>query len=192
MRLKKNRALTLTELIIATVIIGIIMVGIGSMDFALRQSHQGSSRNALIAMRTSAIMLHITKNAQLATGNLTDLGLITTATNAWIRLDNPNNPTPDNYSDDTWVSYTFDTLNQDLYFCTVLDNATACTSADETLGTLENFTPTLTIDTTPGNPQLYLEISLSSLFDLSQPEDPFSNPRYTLTTRVYPKSISNS
>ena len=177
MNLKKNTALTLTELLVSTILLGVIMLGVISIDFAIRQSQRGTSRKALVAMRTSFIMLHISKNAAVVVGNRTDPGIVRNATNLWIRQGNPA----------AWVSYTFQSPH--LLFCTVPNSTTICPSGtgDETLGTLTGFTTNLVNDDTLANQNFYLEVTLQNRFDPLAPVgagNEFENPQYTLTSRI--------
>ena len=185
MNLKNNTAITLTELLVSTILIGVVMLGIVAIDFAIRQSQRGTSRNALVAMRTSAIMLHITKNAAAVVGSRNDPGIVKNATNLWVRRGNPPG----------WISYTY--RNPDLLFCVVPDFTTICPSGtgDENLGTLTDsgFTTNFVKDDSLGNQDFYLEVTLQNRFDPTAPVtsgNEFENPQYTLTSRISPASSS--
>ncbi len=196
MNLKENIALTLTELIVATIVMGIVALGVGAVDVALRQSHHSTSRNAIVAMRTSAIMLHVTKDVEMATGDRADSGIRVddpvNTTNIWIRREDPTNPSPDpnSYVDDIWVSYTYDSGNHNLYYCTVPNNTTPCTTADQNLGTLANLRATPVFDETLGTQNFYLEVTLTNLFNPLTAADIYDNPQYQLTSRIAPASSS--
>ena len=198
MDFKEKKAITLAELITSTLILGIIMLGVASIDYALRQTHKGASQNTLIAMRTSAIMLHITKNAELATGDRNDPGIVVqnpdpaTTTNIWIRKENPSSPSPNpsSYADDIWVSYTYDTASHNLRSCTVPNNVTACTTSDEILGTIADLKAVMMNDDTLGIQYYHLRITITNRFDPVAGKDIFNNPEYTLSATINP-SVSS-
>ena len=194
MTIKTNRALTLTELIAGTIIFGIVIVGVTAVDFAMRRSHQSTSQNSVLAMQTSAIMLHITKNIGVATGDRGTSGIVVNPTNIWIRMEDPNplppDPDPSTYADDIWVSYTFIPANFTLYFCTVPDSTTPCTNIDENLGRLAAFTANLAVNDSAGTQNLYVEIILVNRPNPADFAKPLENPEYTLTSRTQPASSS--
>ena len=198
MNLKEKTAITLAELITSTLILGIIMLGVASVDYALRQTHKGTSQNALIAMRTSAILLHITKNAELATGDRNNPGIVVqnpdpaTTTNIWIRKENSSSPDPSSYATDIWVSYTYDTASHNLRSCTVPDNLTACTAAAETLGTIADLKAIVKTDDAvgAGHQNYHLEITITNRSDPVGGPDTFNNPEYKLSAHINP-SVSS-
>jgi len=185
--------LTLTELIVATLVIGVVMLGVASVDIALRQTHKGASQKSLAVMQNSMMMLRISKDAQIATGDGTNFGIVTNSPTddiVWIRKENPANPAPDpsTYADDIWVSYTFDPATFTLYHCTVPSSGTPCTVADEAVGQLASFNATVALD--EATQALYLQITLVNRLDPTTAADSFDNPEYTLTSRIYPMSAS--
>ncbi len=103
--------LTLVELIVAIAIMSIILLGIMAVNFAMQQSFQTASKNALVSMRVSAALQHISNNALIATGDITNEGIIvfddsaTGASHLFIRQDLNSPPDPTRYDDDTWVRY---------------------------------------------------------------------------------------
>lgn len=90
MHIKSPKSITLTELIISTAMIGIVMLGMASVDYAIRQAQITTSKKAQLAMRVGAMLITVAKNAALATGVSSDTG---------IRI-NPASPigTPENNS----------------------------------------------------------------------------------------------
>lgn len=199
MNLKNNNALTLTELIAATILFGIVIAGVASLDFALSQTRKGTSQSSIITMQTSSIMLRISKEAELATGDQANPGIVINInpTNIWIRHEDPTNPTPDpsSYADDTWVSFTYNPVSHNIFFCTIPDNPTApptttCPNGSENIGTLASFIPNLVNDATLGNQNFYLEVTLINRFDPTIAVNAFDNPECTLTSRIHPTSFS--
>ncbi len=196
MRPDDNKGISLTELIVATVAVGVIMVGVVSVDQAMRQSHQGTSRNALVSMKTSAIMLHITKNVQLTNGYRTESGSIdgirtNIANTLCVRKEDPSNITPGNYSDDVWACYTLNGTNMN--FCqSAAGGAAAACGAGTVLGTATSFTVQLSNDSDPVTGQFYVEITVINRFDPAAGKNTFDNPEITLTSRISPPGLSSS
>lgn len=110
MNLSSKKAITLTELIVATIIIGIIMLGVSSVDYVIRKSKVTTSKSAQIATQAASMMNHITRSVSLAIGDKNNPGIeiwrgigTDNITNLCIRQD--VNGTPGNYCDDIWVRY---------------------------------------------------------------------------------------
>lgn len=70
-----KNGLSLTELLIVAIIAGIVGIGIVVTDSSMRQMQQGASRDALVASRTTGLMMEIAKRAEMATGHANDLGI---------------------------------------------------------------------------------------------------------------------
>ena len=184
MKIHHTPAMTLTELIVASVIIGIVMVGIVSIDFALRRSHLGTSRNSLLSMQTSHMLLEISKDAQLATGDQTNPGIDIQPPlgpppyTLCIRRENPAAPplTPADYSDDQWVCYSHDTVTNRLYKCIDPNNPVVCTGGpgDTDLGTISAFVPTLL--TNPLTNDFSLDIDIISIYNPNVAVNVIDNP----------------
>jgi len=187
---KQKTALTLIELLVATIILGIIMLGIAGIDIAMRQSSTGASRNALVAMQTSAIMLHMTKNAAQAHGNATDPGIAVAASALWLRQDTAQ--TPDNPADDEWFCY--DINGSQLRFCPVANASSGCNAATgpiTNLGAIATFEPDFIIDdSNPADLHAYVSLRLVNRFDVTASDDTFANPEFELTTHVNLPSYS--
>ena len=73
--LASSIGLTLTELLVTTTIIGIMMLGVVAADHSLSRGEQGASRGAVVTMRVNAMMTNITKNAALAVGTDSQRGI---------------------------------------------------------------------------------------------------------------------
>jgi len=67
--------MTLTELLVSTALIGIVMLGVVSVEYASKRSQENMSRKSIVTTRTSAMLLHIVKNAALAVGDVIDVGI---------------------------------------------------------------------------------------------------------------------
>jgi len=182
--------MTLTELLVSTALIGIVMLGVVSVEYASKRSQENMSRKSIVTTRTSAMLLHIVKNAALAVGDVIDVGIRIRTTGginsryACFRQDIPQ--TPGNYSDDTWVCYTRRTTNK-VHTCNRTSPG-ACTSFTTTLGTATALSVTYTADRATQTNRV--DISITSLYDDSAPFDPDGNPRVIMTAQVNPTGQS--
>ena len=203
---KQNSGFTLAELLVTTVLIGVVMLGISSIDVALHQLERGTSRNSLMAMRTNALMFHIREHARLTTGDANNPGAIcmpenpvgsgecSNATHIWIRREDPNVAPAlqtANYNDDVWVMYHLSGTS--FFFCdrvTAGNNdptpITACPggATEENLGSLTGIEVSLERDRATRN--FSINITLRNRSDPLRPIDPFNNPENVLTATTYP------
>ena len=194
--------LTLTELLITTVIVGVMMLGIVGAQMALQQSERGATRQALVSMRLSAMMTDISKNASLAIGNSFQPGIVINRTGFCFRQDR-GAPlgTPADFTDDKWVCYT--RIGTNLYKCeSNLSSRCEGEGEDQILGavTTRTFTefatpptttlPRLVIDETVSNQKMFFEFTLETRYDPSKPYDYLNNPQLQMTTRVVPEGYS--
>ncbi|MFH1359584.1 MAG: prepilin-type N-terminal cleavage/methylation domain-containing protein [Candidatus Omnitrophota bacterium] len=200
--IRNPHGMTLTELLIASVLIGIVAIGAISMDIAVRQMREGSSRNAILAMRTSVVMMDIAKHAQQATGDLSAWGLADLSSAAestlCMRFDDPTLPlpTPGDYADDVARCYTRfqpPLVDNNIHYCEFNNWALIndCLGADPVIGQATNFNFQLP---DPGAGDLYLQVTITDCFRPDLTGDLAcgapSNPEYTLTSRISPAAHS--
>ena len=188
---KTQKAITLTELIVSTMILGIIMTGIVSLDHALQVSSQGTSRNALVAMRTSAIMQHIIKNAQLAKGDSNTEAIMTESVGPTftIRIRQEGDVDPPTLATEKWATYTYSSATHVILFCETPNLIINCIAGNN-IGTLSNMQASVIND--PVKQRFYFETTLTNRLDLNASADPFENPEMTLTSQTSPLSWSNN
>ena len=208
MHLKKKSGLSLLELVITTMVVAIIVVGIASMEVALRQSEKSTSRNALLAMRTSGLMFHIRKNIELATGDATSPGVVCTtvdlngdclpADTLYIRQENQALPVATrtvNYNDDIWFRYRH-LADHSLLFCRTdrvgdlnpVGSDCAPGVIEENLGALFSMDIHPQMDRVAQD--FFIQVTLRNRIDMARPADPFDNPQLNLTTNISPLSSS--
>ena len=185
---QQNQAMTLTELLVSTALISIVMVGVVSVDYAIRNSQQKISKSALTAMRTSATMLDIMKNAALATGDITNPGVLQVAQGVCIRQDVSD---PNVYTDDTWVCYTSNPSANDVRKCNRTSSG-PCPMNSTLLGTIISggLSITLVQNNSPTAQSSYVDISITNRYDPALASDPLNNPEIKLTSWVYPVAHS--
>ena len=103
----KYKGFTLTEILIAVVLMSMVILAVSSLDIVSRRFFESTSKQSQLQDEARIAMEHIVKNLTSANG-LFDLGAGDPNT-IWARLDrdaagNPNN-TPWDSSDDTWICY---------------------------------------------------------------------------------------
>jgi Tfp pilus assembly protein PilV len=215
MLLRTTKGLSLVELLIATSIVGMIMLGMVSIDYALRANERQQTRTALIALKTSTELADITNTASQATGDIATRCIqrasnMSANNNNYICIyrDATPTPTPADTSDDTWTCYTRRGTN--LHKCTFAVNVQPtpnnCANGDPVIGTVtadvydDGDAPVVPADLNPNNLDLYLQITLKNRYDPTFPntngakysatyaQDYLTNPKIKLTTRVSPQA----
>jgi Tfp pilus assembly protein PilE len=105
------RGITLSELLIATLIVSIMLIGIASTDFAIRRMDRDTHRDTSLYLKTLAVAEQYRQGAISAIGDATNppnsLGIQIhnsqdNSNYVCFRHDDPNNPSPADYTDDTW------------------------------------------------------------------------------------------
>ena len=151
-----------------------------------------SSGDAALSMRMAATMSHISNSAVLATG-------IAWTWDRCFQLPNSlytqRDRDPTTYGDDQWVVYNFDPTRQRLTFCP---------QAYVTVGPPHTFSDPYCLDTSQeyliilandvifnfvgdeNTFNLYLEITITSRYDVTAAADPIKNRTMTSTTRIIP------
>lgn len=132
--LKGARGITLTELLVATIMIGIVMIGVAAFSGSIVRLQGSTSRSTLVAMRVKAVMARIKQDAFLAVGDNEDCGKDQTGLHdencGWgIRVFSGGDKsicfrhdvlaTPEIYTDDQWICYFQNPANarKSLYYC---------------------------------------------------------------------------
>lgn len=202
---KKKNGMTLTELLMASVLVGIVMLGVASFSVSLNQFQNSTDKSTLIAMKTKAAMARINRDALLAVGDATDPGVY-----SWTNGSNRNSicfrhdlaNTPADYSDDTWTCY-FHGNSFNVTRC--VDPAAgpppACTNNGQCCGGATEQSPLLQladnaseyaaiVDADGDGRMDYIGITFTTRATWNQPAHPITNPEYTLTTQISPPGHS--
>ncbi len=198
--LQSKSGLTLTELIVASVLVGIIMVGIVSFNFAMKRLEDTSSSTAILASKAAAFMSIIKKDAQKAVGNLTDNGVMTDG-NTTICFRHDVASTPSDYTDDQWVCYNHSgaapravSRHENVTAPIPCTSPVNCTAQDSrTMSNLIELETDVFFSVpggcgacTSGNTMEHIDITFTAIRDGNDPSDPLRNPTITLTTKVNP------
>lgn len=191
MKLQKNiNALTLVELIAAGMITVFMMIAIASMDISLRNLFDRSTKDGMVVTRLSAVINHVSQRLANAVGDQTGLsgwgeGVAANpnAGTLHIQLENSPAETPENYSDNDWVLYTFDSITHELRYCTTTSISGSCGTILKTFPNITYFRPELIEDNTMPNRKFFVFLTLKGCYDASQGISP-SNPEKTLTSSI--------
>lgn len=182
--LKNKNGMTLVELIAASVVTGIVMLGVASMDISLRNAFQGVSRNSIVAARASGVMHHISKNIAETTGDSQDLGVSTQTSSPaslWIRKDPiTTTGTPADYTDDGWFVYQYDSGTSSLLYCSTSAKNVACVTTIQSFPNIVSFEPTFINSST--NYDFDVSVKLTSRYDTATAADDLSNPQYSVSS----------
>lgn len=188
--------MTLAELLTATIIVGIMMLGIVSIELAMRRTFSTTSKSASLSMRVSGAMVHLSRNISRAIGDAGSRGIIkdtsiSPCTKLYVRQDNDVSPSPADYSNDTWVRYKHNasSTNAPLMFCDAIAVAgdqdpvvndtecagNTCAGNSYELLRVQSLDYTVIVDNI--DLQFYTEVNLNAYYDNSQPYDPIKNPK---------------
>jgi|GEM_PF-3128049 len=118
-----KRSFTLTELLTAITLLSIVILTAFAFFSSSSYFFRSSDNKSEVLQEGTRVMDHLAKNASCAHGNLEYPAIEITDKEITIRQDvrgcDPNNnlmPTPDNYTDDAFVKYVFDTEKNQILF----------------------------------------------------------------------------
>ncbi len=196
-----NKGLTLLELVVASTLIGIVMVGVSGFGYAVNRMQDISSKSSLIAMDATASLSMMRKDALLAVGDPTNSGIRTIVEppdkyTICFRHDT-NDPT--SYADDTWVCYRHGSSNG-LWRCTDVDEAevpaTDCPWGGSTISPFYLELKESALFNVPGgcgtcapgttNSIDYVEMAISVAPDNAEACHPITNPCVTIDMQINP------
>lgn len=204
---RSRTGLTLTELLVASVLVGIVMLGAISVDFAIRNTKLGSSRVEVLSKEVGATILNITRDAMLTAG---DNSMDLLNANSWqatgiytydvgdnfksICFRQDINSTPENYADDPWACYSHGN-DLDIYRCSVAANPAFAgwQNCNNPSGRkLVHVTQTDFFDVVPDadNHIQSIDISLTARSDPNSAVNPVMNPQYSLESSISPPGLS--
>ena len=181
---QRIRGVTLSELLIAIVLMSLVILGFSSIDLFSRHHVIISDRRIKVQNEASFCLEHMAKNVLQGVGNIIQQPLerITNGANGFrVRVDLNTPPTPAILTDDTWISYTLS------------NNTLSCSLNNETLSTL--IVSGVVFGQMPSNPDSGFYINLTdnnTLIEIGlvarhQPNTlpSVDNPQITMKTRLY-------
>ncbi|MFA5200440.1 MAG: prepilin-type N-terminal cleavage/methylation domain-containing protein [Candidatus Omnitrophota bacterium] len=107
--IKKNKSVTLVELLISVTVVSIMVLSFYSLDTFSRTQVLNSDRRAKLQNELSLALEHMSKYVQQATGNNLAAGnqaIRAVAGGFQVRVDLNNPQNPFSLTDDAWVTYT--------------------------------------------------------------------------------------
>ena len=217
-RCKGTRGITLTELLMATIMIGIVMLGVASFSGSINRLQGSTSRSTIVAMRTKAVMAKIVKDASSAVGDNQDCGTEDSGYVNWdincgsgIRTDQGGGgklgicfrhdvaASPEDYTDDDWICYYKGAgADKKLFYCGITNpndvpvtNAGKCNLNIEILKLWPGNDNYFNIVRNAAGQLRYVELTISNIYNRNLGAgDPMVNPTYSITTRVSPPGQS--
>ncbi|MBP9854709.1 MAG: prepilin-type N-terminal cleavage/methylation domain-containing protein [Candidatus Omnitrophica bacterium] len=202
MKINNSDGLSLTELLIASVIIGIMMTGIGVFSVSVKQLQGASETTMYTNMKLTALIKTLRMDAERAIGDPLDPGILsytaadTSFDSICFRQDTAN--TPDIYTDDIWVCWYIPlTPPGNILRCfevdpsnVPVDSLADCNSAVETREYFELDNPTFySLVRDADNRIEYITITLTA-HNTDHPLHVVKNPSVTMTTKISPAQMS--
>lgn len=197
---KMQKGLTLTELLVATILIGIVMTGVAAFSLFVKQARDSTGSGTILAVQTATAMHYLAEDANKAVGDNGNRGVAFDPMNQWSICFRHDVSDPAAYTDDTWVCYWYDAASNGLWKCR--DRNTSATIPPGNFaecqagaaGTVEIKLVTLdpaatdyfeVVDDADGR-FAYVDITLNTIADPGRPANTIANPTYQLFTRVSP------
>lgn len=200
-----RRGITLTELLVAGILIGIVMLGVISVSFAIKKMQETTNKAALLAMRATGVVTHMTKNVAMAVGYQDDPGIVVDddGVNQWVSIRQESGDDVGRFDDDDWFIYYTD-IDQRLgdhrmYFCTQTnaDGPVPQTWAGGKCDPDNSKTKTISQDLVNAHFQLlsdadnfefFLRVFLETRYDPDPDvaEDPIDNPGFRIESQMSP------
>jgi hypothetical protein len=212
--LKNNKSLSLVELLISIMSVGIMVLSFYSLETFSHTQVMSADRRAKVQNSLAYCLEYMSKYVQQATGTLANPGIkLYGATGFQVRVDFNSPQTPNNLSDDAWIYFSLsgNTLQT---CCTgpgtcgtypvVAENLTSSTTAKKIIaGFVNDIIPSnnptngfyVKGTDTAGNFSNYVDIGLAGLYDTSIAYSWLTratNPKVALKTKVICSNISTN
>ncbi len=182
----------------AGILIGIVMIGVISVSFAIKKMQDTTNKAALLAMRATSVVTHMTKNVAMAVGYQDDPGIIVGASSIkqWVSIRQEYGGDLGSFADDLWVIYHYGKPN--LYFCTqtvedgggVPNFSGNCSEDQSEFMSANVLNAEFTLYNDSEKYEFYLEIKLKTIYDPQQQEHPVDNPSFNVDSRMSPAGHS--
>lgn len=195
-----KKGLTLTELLVSTILIGIVMMGVSAFSVFVKQARDSTGAGTILAVQTATAMHYLAEDASKAVGDSSDRGVVFELVPQQTICFRHDVIDPASYNDDLWACYWYDAVSNGLWKCAdrggvpvLPPDFSACigTMAGSSLGIkLVTIDPAATdyfkvVDDANGRFN-YVDITLNTIADPLRLADTIANPTYQLFTRVSP------
>lgn len=206
-----NTAMTLAELIIASVLVGIVTLGLIAAEQAVRMSRQSSHRDAQVSAQLQSAMIKLNRDASLTVGDTTDTGIYQYSAGNDLSICFRQAAGDANvYTDDFWNCWSVHTSSGLLTSCSipiVSDPFSTCIGKPDQFdwvrlkfeGTYVTFYSVINTSgatIVPANTIItnqrisYIQLDLRSRFNPAANGHPIENPDYALNARISPSGLS--
>jgi len=206
-----KKGLTLTELMVASILMGIVMIGIAGFSVAIKRMQDTTDKQAILAVQVAAAMAYMERIITQTYGST-----VTEATDPSFDEDlagppnvyHSNRTDPLNTfldsSDDLWhIFFSPVASPRDLYYCNksynpanAQPNGPNCNNSNRVpllTNKLVSWTIQPVFDASPGVLAHRVDISITAKFNASNASnDPIDNPSYTMSTSVPLLSYGNN
>ncbi len=192
-----NKGLTLTELLVASILMGIVMTGVAAFSFFIKQARDSTGAGTILAVQAATAMHYLVEDANKAVGDNSDRGVVSGTSGAALgsicfRHDTND---PASYADDTWACYWYRSLDRSLWKCAIRSAAAGAPPADfQACNPAIKLVPLvfsspqyfLIVNESASGRFSHVDITLNTIADPMQASDTMNNPTYQLFTRVSP------
>lgn len=197
MNIRTQNALTLAELLVATILIGIVMTGVSAFSLFVKQARDSTGAGTILAVQTATAMHYLAADANKAVGDNSSRGVVVDAPGGVSICFRHDTNDPAAYADDTWACYWYNNASNALWQCatrTAAAGAPPASFGDCNLGgaaiRLVTLDPAATnyfavVDDANGRFE-YVDITLNTIANPAQAANTIVNPTYQLFTRVSP------
>lgn len=79
MNIRTRKALTLTELLVSTILMGIVMTGVAAFSLFVKQARDSTGKGTILAVQTATAMHYMVADANKAVGDSSDRGVVSSA-----------------------------------------------------------------------------------------------------------------
>ncbi|MBI5024070.1 MAG: prepilin-type N-terminal cleavage/methylation domain-containing protein [Candidatus Omnitrophica bacterium] len=192
-----RKGLTLTELLVATILIGIVMTGVAAFSLFVKQARDSTGAGTILAVQTATAMHYLAEDANKAVGDNSNRGVAVDPADQLSICFRHDVSDPASYADDTWACYWYDAATDGLWKCADRGagapvppaNFTGCQTGtgEVRLVTLDRAAANYfkVVDDANGRFN-YVDITLNTIANPARAANTITNPTYQLFTRVSP------
>lgn len=195
LKLGQQKAMTLTELLVASALVGVVTLGLLAGEYTVRSSKVSSLRDSQLSTQMQSTMIRLTRDASLAVGDAGNSGIrtFTPGTDSTICFREATGAVDSTYTNTVWNCWWYNSATSELSSC---DNQTdppqsTCVGVPTRKFWVRITDPVFyTLQTNASGQFDHIDFNLTSRFDISRPVHEISNPQYRLSSQVSPQSMS--